>query len=158
MSTAMPETEAAEAPARDEAWPREVEMILSALEAGAHHDDRRRHPRMPYRVVAELRLFSDTAQDAPWKLYVRDVSVRGLGFVTPHRLPLGYGGVVQLAAPGSGRMVSVNGTLFRCREVTRGWFEGALYFNREQWIFAPVEATVIDPPAASRDTSPANRG
>lgn len=120
-----------------EPWPREVELILSALEAGGHHDDRRRHPRMPYRVLAELRLFSDQAGSPPWKLYVRDVSVRGIGFVTAHRLPLGYGGVVQLPALGGGRLMSVNGTLFRCREVTSGWYEGALYFNREQWCFAP---------------------
>jgi hypothetical protein len=126
-----------------EEWPPEAELIISALDAGdgaasESHDNRRRHPRMPYRVIADLRLFSDQPGSAPWRLYSRDVSARGLGFVTPHRLPLGYGGVVQLASP-AGRAVSVNGTLFRCREVGNGWFEGALYFNREQWIFAPLE-------------------
>jgi hypothetical protein len=121
-----------------EQWPVEVELILSALEAaGAQHDDRRRHPRMSYRAMAALRLYSDPPGTAPWRLYTRDVSVRGLGFITPHRLPLGYGGVVQLPAPRTGRVVSVAGTLFRCREVTSGWFEGSLYFNREQWIFSP---------------------
>jgi hypothetical protein len=119
-------------------WPREVEMILSALEAGSvKHDDRRRHPRMPYRVLADLRLFSDAAGIPAWRLYTRDVSARGVGFVTQHRLPLGYGGVIQLTTPKSGRIVSVAGTLFRCRPVTNGWFEGAMYFNREQWLFAP---------------------
>jgi hypothetical protein len=120
-------------------WPAEADLIISALEAaGAEHDNRRKHPRMPYRVMADLRLFSDPPGIAPWRLYSRDVSARGLGFVTPHRLPLGYGGVVQIPSP-SGRIVSVNGTLFRCREVGNGWFEGALYFNREQWMFAPIE-------------------
>ena len=117
--------------------PREVELILSALEAGAPaHDNRRRHPRMRYHVTAQLHLFSDTAAgNPPWTLYTRDISVRGVGFVTKHRLPLGYGGVVQLPSP-SGQRVSVNGTLFRCRELSNGWFEGAMYFNREQWVFA----------------------
>ena len=118
-------------------WPADVDLIISALEAaGVAHDNRRRHPRMPYRVPAQLRLFSDASGTAPWRLYTRDVSARGVGFVTPHRLPLGYGGALQLPTP-AGRMVTVNGTLFRCREVSNGWYEGALYFNREQWMFAP---------------------
>ena len=89
--------------------------------------------------MAELRLFSDPPGQPAWPLYTRDISVRGMGFITAHRLPLGYGGVVQLPAPRSGRLVSIAGTLFRCREVSGGWFEGSLYFNREQWIFSPEE-------------------
>ena len=126
-----PDRNAAEA----EAWPREVELILSALEAGKQHDNRRRHQRMRYRVRAELRLFSDQNGVGPWKLFTRDVSARGVGFITSHRLPLGYGGTVQMLSP-SGNVVTVNGTLFRCREVSPGWYEGALYFNREQWMFS----------------------
>ena len=138
MSLTSSDLELLDAPGDTSAWPREVELILSALEAGGgDRDNRRRHPRMPYRALADLRLFSDQQGTPPWKLYVRDCSARGIGFVTAHRLPLGYGGTVQLPAPGSGRMMSVNGTLFRCREVTTGWFEGALYFNREQWSFSP---------------------
>ncbi len=120
-------------------WPAEVDLILSALEAGHRPDNRRRHARMPYRVAADLRLFSDAPGTQPSRLYTRDVSARGLGFITSHRLPLGYGGVVQLRSP-SGQEVSINGTLFRCREVSAGWYEGALYFNREQWIFAAEHA------------------
>ena len=119
-------------------WPREVEMILSALEAaGGGHDDRRQHPRMLYRAIAELRLFSDPAGTAPYTLYTRDVSARGIGFITPHQLPLGYGGIVRVPAPRSGNPMSIHGTLFRCRQLGNGYFEGAMYFNREQWIFAP---------------------
>ena len=128
---------AATAPDLADRPPREAELILSALEAGAPaHDNRRRHPRMRYHVTAQMRLFSDPAGSAAWTLYTRDVSVRGVGFITRHRLPLGYGGTVQLLSP-SGQAATVNGTLFRCREMGNGWFEGAMYFNREQWIFAP---------------------
>ena len=119
--------------------PPEAEMVISALEAAAGEkvDDRRRHPRRRFRAVATLHLFSDTPGAKPWRLFTRDVSVRGVGFITRDRLPLGYGGMIELPGP-SGRPMSVNGTLFRCREIGNGWFEGALYFNREQWIFAPA--------------------
>src|SRR5687768_18160425 len=93
----------AAAPAGD-AWPAEVDLIISALAAG---EDRakalpspvlhREVPRTPYRVVAELRLYSDVSGADGWRLYTRDVSTRGLGFITQHRLPLGYGGTIELA-------------------------------------------------------------
>ncbi|MEO6437139.1 MAG: hypothetical protein ABIP55_15460 [Tepidisphaeraceae bacterium] len=118
-------------------WPADVDLVLSALEAGGEHDEQRRHPRLRHRVAAELRLFSDTPGAPPWRLYTRDTCVRGIGFVTRDRLPLGYGGVVNLTSP-NGRPVTVNGTLFRCRDIGNGWFEGALYFNREQWMFGSV--------------------
>jgi hypothetical protein len=130
-ATVEPQIEARES---DNAWPAEVELVLSALEAASRPDNRRRHQRMRYRVPADLRLFSDPPNTPAWRLYVRDVSARGMGFITKERLPLGYGGVVQIPTP-SGRITSISGTLFRCREIGNGWFEGALYFNREQWIF-----------------------
>ena len=83
-------------------WPAEVELVLSALEAAARRA--RRPPAVTracrHRVPAELRLFSDTPGSAPWRLYTRDVSIRGVGFVTRDRLPLGYGGMIVLATPG----------------------------------------------------------
>jgi hypothetical protein len=114
----------------------EIDLVLSALEAaGVSDDDRRRAPRRPYRVNAELRLFSDSPTAMPWRLYTRDVSSRGMGFITRHRLPLGYGGRVHLTTP-NGHPITIHCTLYRCREAAPGWYEGALYFNREQWIFA----------------------
>ncbi len=127
-------------------------MILSSMEAGRHawkqqfeaaatqsaarepDEERRLGDRAPYRVRAELRLFRDRPGSPAWLLYVRDADPRGLGFVSPHRLPLGYGGFVELLAP-TGRPVSVPCTLFRCREAVPGWYEGALNFNREQADF-----------------------
>jgi hypothetical protein len=50
-------------------------------------------------------------------------------------LPLGYGGTIELAAPG-GNVIALNCTLLRCREIASGWYDGALYFNREQAVFA----------------------
>jgi hypothetical protein len=136
-----------------------VDLILSALDAararnepvraaepaacaaarpapgGAVADiDRRLIYRIPYHVRAHLRLFSDGAGEPPWTLYTRDVDPRGLGFITPHRLPLGYGGWVELFTP-RGHKTRIQCTLLRCRQAVNGWFEGHLAFNRPQWQF-----------------------
>ena len=117
-------------------WPVEVQLILSAMEAGGSPGaDRRRAQRTRYRVRADLHLSSDPAAAPPWRLYTRDVSARGLGFLTPHRLPLGYGGKVKFAGP-DGSAVVAHCTLYRCREAAPGWYEGALSFNREQWALS----------------------
>jgi hypothetical protein len=128
-------------PIRREALPKEVEFILSALEAGQFAGaTRRRTQRAPYRVSASLKLFSDTPQAPPWQLYVRDVNAKSLGFVTRHRLPLGYGGLLTLTSP-DGRKLSIDCTLLRCREAVQGWFEGSMYFNREQPTFENLAIT-----------------
>ena len=126
-----------------EDWPPQVELILSAIEAGRHGPesgagggplfgaDRRRSKRVSYRVRGRLRLFSDAPGDEGRVIYTRDIHARGLGFITPHRLPLGHGGVVELSTPG-GKIVSIPCTLLRCREAAPGWYEGSVYFNREQ--------------------------
>lgn len=125
-------------------WPPEVELIASALEAGqsaAAGDDEAGHPfdrralhRRRYRVIAQLQLFTDRPGTPPWCLYVRDADRRGLGFLTPHRLPLGYGGRLEVLAP-DGTPLQLHCTLLRCRETVKDWFEGALAFNREQFQF-----------------------
>jgi len=135
-----------------EPFPAEVELILSSMEVGRYTwnqdqekgdsssgeaprvEERRTAGRSPYRVRAELRLFRDRPGSPAWLLYVRDADPRGLGFISPHRLPLGYGGYVELVAP-TGRPLSVPCTLFRCREAVPGWYEGAMNFNREQADF-----------------------
>jgi hypothetical protein len=130
--------------ARTDDRPPEVDLIISALAAGEDGGQPAPSPALPrrdvrrtaYRVNAQLRLYSDTTDADPWRLYTRDVSPRGLGFITSHRLPLGYGGTLDL--PGAdGETLEIDCTLLRCREVASGWFEGSLYFNREQPVFQP---------------------
>lgn len=134
----LPKTPAAppaSAPAKP--LPPEVEFILSALEAGEYGGPQRRGARRTrYRVAASLKLFSDNPQAPPWTLYMRDINPKGSGFVTRHRLPLGYGGILTITDP-SGRQLRVDCTLLRCREAAAGWFEGSMYFNREQRVFEP---------------------
>jgi hypothetical protein len=118
-------------------WPPQAELVMSALEAGQFaggHRDRRGARRIRLRVTAWLRLFVDDPATPPRTLYSRDIYSRGLGFITQHRLPLGYGGVLELPAP-AGDRISVACTLLRCREAAPGWFEGAVYFNRDQPMF-----------------------
>jgi hypothetical protein len=114
----------------------EAEFILSALEAGGHCrpgiGSRRHLRRQPYRSVVHLRLFSDSVPSRPWVLYARDANRKALGFITRHRLPLGYGGTLAVRGP-LGQTVHADCTVHRCRETVSGWFEGCLTFNRAQW-------------------------
>jgi hypothetical protein len=127
-----------------DAWPAEVGMILSAMEAAPQQGmEKRAHQRMNYHVQAKLTLFADGPMADPWTLFTRDADPRGLGFISRDRLPLGYGGWVELQTP-DGRATRIACTLYRCREAIPGWYEGALYFNREQWMFgSPQEAAPI---------------
>jgi hypothetical protein len=139
MSAARIITEPPAPPRPLEELKRQAEFILSALEAaGNEATERRQAPRLPYRVQGVLRLYSDSNRAEPWILFTRDVSPRGLGFITPERLPLGYGGVVEVEGP-DGTPLQLDCTLLRCRETVNGWFEGAVYFNRPQWRFAKDE-------------------
>ena len=123
------------APVAIEDWPAEVSIILSALEAaGCEMPERRESKRMRWRVRGHLRLYTDGPDSLPWVLYTRDASPRSLGFISPHRLPLGYGGTVELMLP-EGRVAEIPCTILRCREAVPGWCDGSLYFNREQWCF-----------------------
>jgi hypothetical protein len=116
-------------------WPREIGLIISAMEAGGSAAERREIRRNLYRVKAMLRLFTDSQSEVGKVLYTRDVNQRSLGFITSHRLPLGYGGTLQLPTP-QGKIETIHCTLLRCRQAAPGWYEGSLYFNRERNEFA----------------------
>ncbi len=120
-------------------WPSEVDLILSAMEAASATRppgpgvNRRSSPRKSYRTCARLKLFADNPQDEPTRLYTRDIHDRGVGFITRERLPLGYGGLVELDMP-NGRRIKTHCTVYRCRETINGWFEGAIHFTTAQFM------------------------
>jgi hypothetical protein len=65
--------------------------------------------------------------------------------------------MVELLDP-FGNEISVNCTLYRCRLAAPGWFEGALYFNRDQWVFQElIEQQAVNSagPRLTTDNSPA---
>lgn len=126
-------------------WPAEVDFVLSALDVGHRNGPSRRVARRRYRVTARLWLCVDREATAPRLLYTRDVNQRGLGFITRQRLPLGYGGRVEVVSP-DGTVQVIGCMLLRCREAVGGWFEGALHFNREQWAFGPHGWAATSPP------------
>jgi hypothetical protein len=122
-----------------ERFPREVEFVISAIEAGPRPlVDRQAIPRMRHRVKAFLRLFSDGPDAVTRVLYTRQASVAGLGFLTNRPLPLSHGGVISVPGP-DGQIIEVACTVLRCRQAAPGWYEGAVYFNRAQSLFeAPL--------------------
>lgn len=136
-----PGAASAGASAGAQTFPPQADMVLSALEAGhgaSPQQDRRGNIRRTYRVGANLRFHSDQPGTAPRAVYTRDIHSRGVGFITQHRLPLGYGGVIELPDPKGGAPIEVSGTLLRCREAASGWFEGSLYFSREHPAFDQI--------------------
>jgi hypothetical protein len=117
-------------------WHPQAEMVLSALEAAHPRDDRRQQRRNAFRVRATLKLFTDSPDEPARVLYTRDANHRGIGFVTRNRLPLGYGGILELPSLRTpGKILTIQCTLSRCRLTAAGWYEGALHFNRDQWEF-----------------------
>ena len=110
----------------------EVDLIISAMEAGGQgFVNRRAEKRIPLRVQATVRLFVDLAGHRARVIFTRDIHSRCLGFLTPERLPLGYGGVIDLPTRDGG-ILSIACTILRCRLAVPGWYEGMVYFNREQ--------------------------
>jgi hypothetical protein len=107
-------------------------MVLSALEAGRHAraHERRHNRRRPLRATAALRLHAD-ADRPPITVYTRDVGGRNVGFVTQERLPLGYGGTIEL--PGlNGDPTRIACVLLRCSPSVNGWYDASAAFNRLQ--------------------------
>jgi hypothetical protein len=112
--------------------PADVAMVMSALEAGRHGraGDRRAGHRRPLRVAAAVRLYAD-ADRPPVVVYTRDVGGRNVGFLTRERLPLGYGGTIELPGP-AGDPVRVACVLLRCSPCAPGWYDASAAFNRLQ--------------------------
>ncbi len=112
--------------------PTEAALVMSALEAGIQtRAERRQLRRYIFRSATTLRLFRDEPSAPPSELYTRDINRRGMGFITRHRLPLGYGGVVILPNQ-DGTASQIHCTLLRCREAAPGWYEGSVSFSRDQ--------------------------
>jgi hypothetical protein len=119
----------------DDAFPPEVDFVISALEAGPRPlTDRHRHKRMRYRVRAMLRLYSDGQNASPVLLYTRTISSRAVGILTARQLPLSHGGVILIPRP-QGGIEQISCSVLRCGPATPKWYEGAIHFNRPQDCF-----------------------
>jgi hypothetical protein len=111
-----------------DAWPTEVDFILSVLETASFPEaDARMGGRTRYHATAELEIQGEL----PATLYTRDISAISLGFITRSALPVRFGAVVRLFTPGDGPR-EIPCTVFRCRPLAPGWYEGAVFFNARQ--------------------------
>jgi hypothetical protein len=63
------------------------------------------------------------------------VNEQAIGVLCAQPLHLSHGGLLRLPGP-CGPAMEIYATVLRCREVAPGWYEAALYFNREQPLFA----------------------
>ncbi len=125
-ATTTTELTAAEVPA-------EVSLVMSALEAGRHARggaDRRVVRRRPLRRAATLRLYADAGRE-PVVVYTRDVGGRNVGFLARERLPLGYGGTIELTGV-DGEPARLACVLLRCSPSVAGWYDASAAFNRLQ--------------------------
>ncbi len=116
------------------ALPGEVSLVMSAMEAGRDvglTDRRRPGGRRPLRATAALRLY---AEADPRVVYTRDVGHRTVGLLTRDRLPLGYGGTIDLPGP-DGEPVAVACIVLRCTPAAAGWHDACAAFNRVQTHF-----------------------
>jgi hypothetical protein len=117
-------------------FPREVEFVISALEAGPRPIlDRHKHRRSRYRTRALLKLYSDSPDAGATLLYTRSITPQAVGFLSTRQFTLSHGGILRIAAP-DGNPAEIACTVLRCRQVAPGWYEGAVYFNRQQPMFA----------------------
>jgi hypothetical protein len=118
-------------------WTPEIDLIMSALDAGSGQvkTERRSRERQVHNAIASLRLYADADSPIdPPLLFVRDANARGLGFITQHSLPLGYSGRVSIETP-DGELIEVSCTVYRCRPCSGDWYEGALTFSKPQHAF-----------------------
>ena len=138
-------------PGLGEPFPREVEFVISALEAGPRPlVERQKVTRSKYRVRAMMKLFSDGAEVPGSLLFTRHISTQAVGFLSARRLPLSHGGLLSIPSP-DGKVVEIACTVLRCREAAPGWFEGALYFNRDQMAFDAAEIERVMGPAGQEE-------
>ncbi|MEM7808017.1 MAG: hypothetical protein AAF561_07895 [Planctomycetota bacterium] len=123
----------------------QASMILTAMDAAktsrgqvpAMYERREGAVRVPIRQEAGLTLFADDGGVPHRMLFIRDVEPRAVGFITPERLPLGYGGTLHCRdLADEERRVAV--TVIRCRSCYGGWFEGAAYFHKPQRSFGEL--------------------
>ena len=111
-----------------DAWPADVDLICSAMDACRSRDDAQRRGtlRRPHRVIARLQVHGEPS---PTRIYTRDCDPTHLGFLAESPVSLGLGSTVEFGGP-DGSIYSAACAVQRCRECVPGWFEGVVRFNR----------------------------
>ncbi len=129
---------------------RQASMILSAMDAAAQgrgtppsrYERREGTTRVTHRQEASLTLHADDVEDEARLVFLRDVEPRAAGFISPRRLPLGFGGVLE-CTDFNGDLIRVGVTVVRCRSCYGGWFEGAVYFHQPKPGFGSTVSRLV---------------
>ena len=144
-ATSVHEPEGDLVEASPEVLRQQASMILTAMDAAsrgrgtppARYERREEVTRIVHRQEASLTLHADFSDEGPRTLFIRDVEPRAAGFIVPERLPLGYGGTLEMRDL-EGNAMRVGVTIVRCRACYGGWYEGAAYFHQPKPSFGPT--------------------
>jgi hypothetical protein len=110
-------------------WPSDAKTMMSKAEdMFPKLVDRRKIPRIRYRVQAMAKIVEPTKEQA--MLYTRDVNPWSAGFVCDRPIPQRARITIELPLP-DGRVVALEGMVMRCREFSPGCFEGSVDFQIE---------------------------
>jgi hypothetical protein len=117
-------------------WPIEArERMTQALSGLSVAKEQRRIERRPYHI--EGRLLVSGSEVAAVPLYTRDVHLWNAGFIMQTPLPTGTRAMIRLRKP-SGRGITVECRVQRCREFESGWFDCSVEFVQPQVAFAEM--------------------
>ena len=113
--------------------PAQVRRVLEFDQHTPVHE-RRRLPRWPYHVQAELTLCEAGLDAARWTLFTRDVNPWSAGFVSDRPLPVYRQALVRLPSPEE-QVMNIRCRVRRCRALMAGWYRGVIDFDREEMCF-----------------------
>jgi hypothetical protein len=114
-------------------WPIEArERMEQSIDLMSSAREQRRLARRRYHIEGRLLISGQDASSV--ELYTRDVDVQNVGFITQTPLDVGTKAMVRLRKP-SGRGITVEGRVKRCREFEPGWFDCSVEFAQRQAAF-----------------------
>jgi hypothetical protein len=114
-------------------WPIEarqrMEQTITAMTSGR---EQRKLARRRYHIEGRLLISGEDASTV--QMYTRDVNLWHVGFITQTPLVAGTRAMVRLRKP-TGRGITVEGRVHRCREFESGWFDCSVEFAQKQAAF-----------------------
>ena len=114
-------------------WPVEArERMEQSINAMSSTREQRKLARRRYHI--EGRLLISGQDSSSVQFYTRDVNYLHVGFITQTPLDVGTKAMVRLRKP-SGRGITVEGRVKRCREFESGWFDCSVEFAQRQGAF-----------------------
>jgi hypothetical protein len=114
-------------------WPIEArERMEQSINAMSSTREQRKLARRRYHIEGRLLISGQDASSV--EFYTRDVNYLHVGFITQTPLDVGTKAMVRLRKP-SGRGITVEGRVKRCREFESGWFDCSVEFAQRQGAF-----------------------